>query len=95
MISDIYLSIQYLGGEIPCLGPSQLVLIHEKPHELCHSNGWVSVIQLESHLFCKDVPVARVGCSEAAQHILGAQEQKLKATGKILYTFSKLMARKM
>ena len=39
-----------LCDNLPCLGPSQAMLIHQDPHELWHPNRGVRVIQLEGHL---------------------------------------------
>lgn len=40
----------YLLGDVPCLGPPQIVLVHEQPHEFSNANGGVCIVELEGDL---------------------------------------------
>ena len=44
-----------LGDDLPRLGPAYTMLIHEQPHQLWHSYGRVSVVQLEGHLLWESI----------------------------------------
>lgn len=65
-----YPSHPYLGGNVPTFGPSQFVLIHQQPHELRHSDGGMSVIQLECDLLSDNVPVVGMRVLVTANDIL-------------------------
>mmetsp|Transcript_11859 Transcript_11859/g.25462 ORF Transcript_11859/g.25462 Transcript_11859/m.25462 type:complete len:348 (+) Transcript_11859:1680-2723(+) len=78
--------VQYLGGDGPGLVPRQALHIHQQAHHLSHSNGGVSVIQLEAGLLGQQIPLRAVPGLEAGKHVLqgGAHKEVLLLQAQLL-----------
>mmetsp|Transcript_56733 Transcript_56733/g.135121 ORF Transcript_56733/g.135121 Transcript_56733/m.135121 type:complete len:509 (-) Transcript_56733:400-1926(-) len=75
-----------LGGEVPCLFPTQVLDVHEQAHHLRHSNGRVRVVHLDGDLLRQLGPLVVGPLDELAEHVLerGADEEVLLLQAELL-----------